>query len=61
MEKGDWFAIYKARDFVVFLLFWFSGDRSHFEAIIRIFDDAERFLFVGDQLIELVRYQWQKI
>ena len=61
MDKGDWFAIYKARDFVLYLLFWFSGDRSHIEGIARIFRDADRLLFDGARLIDLVGYQWRKV
>ena len=49
MEKGDWLAIYKARDVVLYLLFWFSGDRSHIEGIARIFREADQLLFEGSK------------
>jgi hypothetical protein len=61
MEKGDWFAIYKARDVVLYLLFWFSGDRDHIEGIARIFSDADRLLFEGNNLMDLVGYEWRKV
>ena len=61
MEKGDWFAIYKARDVVLYLLFWFSGDSGQLDGIARIFSDADRFLFEGSRLMDLVAYQWKKV
>lgn len=61
MENGDWFAIYKVRDVVVYLLFWFSADDVHLEGIRRIFGDADRFLFDSASLTELIDYQWKKV
>lgn len=61
MEKGDWFAIYKARDILLYFHFWFSQDRGQLEEIGRIFSDAERFLFEGEKIMDIVGYQWIKI
>lgn len=61
MEKGDWIAIYKVGDVVLYLLFWFSGDSSHLDGIARVFSDADRFLFEGSQLMDLVGYHWKKV
>lgn len=60
-EKGDWFALYKARGVLVFFLFWFSGDQTCLNRMSCIFNDADRFLFAGMRLVELVGYQWKKI
>ena len=33
MENGDWFVVYKARQTLLYLLFWFSGDPNKMEVI----------------------------
>lgn len=59
--KGDWFVIYKVRDFVLYLLFLFSGDRNRINEIARNYSDADCLLFEGTKLMDLVGYQWRKI
>lgn len=61
MELGDWFAIYKVRDLLVYLLFWFSSDYNQLQQVTRIFGDAERLMFDSEQLIHLVGYEWEKV
>lgn len=61
MENGDWFVVYKADDVLVYLLFWFSGAKAVLSGLSSIFDDAERLLFEGAHLNQLVNYRWQQI
>ena len=61
MENGDWFVVYNADDVLVYLLFWFSGDKSVLSGIQNIFDDAERLLFEGLNLNRLINYEWKKV
>ncbi len=61
MENNDWFVVYKAEDVLVYFLFWFSGDKAVVDSVSKIFDDADRFLFEGNQLNQLVKYEWQKV
>ena len=61
MENGDWFVVYNADDVLVYLLFWFSGDKSVLSGIQNIFDDAERLLFEGLNLNRLINYDWKKV
>jgi hypothetical protein len=61
MEEGDWFAIYKAHETLLYLLFWFSGDPNQMEVIKHIFSDADRFLFEGEKIMDLVSQEWRKV
>ena len=61
MENDDWFVVYKADDVLVYLLFWFSGDKAVVVGLSDIFNDAERLLFEGKHLNQLVNYEWQKV
>lgn len=61
MENNDWFVVYKADDVLVYLLFWFSGEKYVVDRISEIFDDANRLLFEGKHLNLLVNYVWQKV
>jgi len=60
MEGGDWFAIYKAREILLYLLFWFSGNPNQMEVIKHIFSDADRFLFESEKIMDLVSQEWRK-
>jgi hypothetical protein len=61
MENSDWFVIYKADDTLVYLLFWFSGDESVLSGLMNIFDDAERLLFEGETLNQLINHEWVQV
>lgn len=61
MENDDWFVVYKADDVLIYLLFWFSGDKSVLSGIQSIFDDADRLLFEGRNLNQLINYEWKKV
>ena len=61
MEKGDWFVVYKARQTLLYLLFWFSGDPNKMEVIKDSFSDADHFLFEGKTIMDLVTREWRKI
>ena len=60
MEGGGWVAIYKAREVLLYLLFWFSGNPNQMEVIKHIFSDADRFLFEGETIMDLVTQEWRK-
>ncbi len=59
--QDDWFAIYRARDLVLYLLFLFSGNRKRIEDIARTDSEADCLLFEGARLMDLVGYQWRKV
>ncbi|MEE9494670.1 MAG: hypothetical protein V3W04_15025 [Gammaproteobacteria bacterium] len=61
MENDDWFVVYKADDVLVYLLFWFSGEKAVVEGVSEIFNDADRLLFEGRNLNLLVNYEWKKV
>ena len=61
MENGDWFIVYKADDALAYLLFWFSDDKSFLAGLQNIFNDAERLLFEGENLNQLINYEWQQV
>ena len=61
MENNDWFVIYKADDVLVYFLFWFSGETTVVDDISKIFHDADRLLFEGNQLNQLMGYKWKKV
>lgn len=60
VETGDWFAIYQAQRFIVFLLFSFSAhDLS--EKMRTTFPDTDRLLFEGRCLNDLLGHSWAAI
>lgn len=61
LEKRDWFVVYKVDDVLVYLLFWFSGDRSVLSGLQNTFDNAQRFLFEGRNLNQLINYEWNEV
>lgn len=61
MENNDWFVIYKAEDVMVYFLFWFSGDNAIIDGVSRVFEDADRLVFEGEHLNQLIGYEWRNI
>lgn len=61
VNNGNWWAIYKASDVVVFLFFWLSGICSDLAEILPFRSDAQCFEFQSMRLIDLVGYQWKQI
>ncbi|WP_310451891.1 hypothetical protein [Sulfuritalea sp.] len=60
-ETGDWFALYRAYNILVFLLFRFSDDDTIWTGMCDRFKDAERLCFEGSNLNELINYRWKTV
>jgi len=58
---GDWFALYRAYNVLVFFLFHFSDDDSMWTGMCDRFRDAERLCFEGSNLNELINYRWKSV
>ena len=63
INKYAWQVIFKANDTMVFFYFITSQDEASLDFILNNFQDenAERFLFEGEQLNELVNYKWKLV
>jgi len=60
-NSGDWFALYRAKNVLVFFLFRLSETLDNWNGMIARFQDAERLAFEGTRLSELIDYKWQKV
>lgn len=60
-ESGDWFALYRARNVLVLFLFHLSSVDDNWNGMLARFANAERLLFTGDRLTDLIDYKWQRI
>lgn len=60
-ESGDWFALYRARNVLIYFLFHFSDTDVIWEGMLALFPDAERLSFQGTRLNELIDYRWQQV
>jgi hypothetical protein len=60
-HSGDWFALYRAQNILVFFLFRFSEKNTIWNGMVKRFQDADCLFFEGEHLNALVDYQWRKI
>ncbi|MFA6282922.1 MAG: hypothetical protein WCT30_08765 [Desulfurivibrionaceae bacterium] len=60
-DSGDWFALYRVRNILVFFLFKFSETDTDWNEMIGRFRDADCFSFEGEHLNALIGYQWKKV
>ncbi|MGH8611090.1 MAG: hypothetical protein ACREYF_03330 [Gammaproteobacteria bacterium] len=60
-ESGDWFALYRARNVLVFFLFRLPSSDDNWNGMLARFQDAERLSFSGARLTDLIDYQWQRV
>lgn len=60
-NSGDWFALYRAQNMLVFFLFEFSGKATIWNRMIEQFKDAECLSFEDDHLNGLIDYQWKNV
>jgi len=60
-ETGDWFAIYRARNLIVYLLFQMSDSEEISRGVLAQFPDAEPLAFEGARLSDLIGYEWQRV
>ncbi|HBU28917.1 MAG: hypothetical protein A2X71_12885 [Thiobacillus sp. GWE1_62_9] len=59
-DSGDWFALYRAQNILVFLLFRFAETDAIWNGMIERFQDTDCLCFEGEHLNELTNYQWRK-
>lgn len=59
-DTGDMFAAYKAKNLLIFFLFNFSESDKFWNGMIDIFQDTTGLCFEGENLNELIDYQWVK-
>ena len=57
-ENGDYFAIYKSQDILLWLVFSFSPDSQNIREVIEKFPEEDHLLFERSTLNELVNYDW---
>lgn len=60
-ESGDWFALYRARNVLVFFLFHLSSSDEIWDGMLARFQDAERLSFSGVRLIDLIDFKWRQV
>jgi len=60
-ESGDWFALYRARNVLVFFLFRLSSIDDNWNGMLARFKDAERLSFSGARLTDVIDYEWQRV
>lgn len=60
-DLGNWFALYRAQNILVFFLFRFSETDTIWNGMIDRFQDAERLSFEGKHINELIDYQWRQV
>lgn len=60
-DSGDWFALYRARNVLVYFLFRLSKTDAIWDGMLARFPDAERLSFEGARLNELIDYKWQQV
>lgn len=60
-ESGDWFALYRARNVLIFFLFRLSPSAENWKGMLERFPEAERLSFSGPRLTDLIGYEWKRI
>ena len=60
-ESGDWFALYRVRNVLVFFLFLLSSSDDNWNGMLARFQNAEGLSFSGARLTDLIDYQWQQV
>lgn len=60
-QSGDWFALYRAKNVLVFFLFHLSSVTENWNGMLERFRDAERLAFHGARLIDLIDYEWRRV
>ena len=60
-DSENWFALYRARNILVYFLFCLSNTKSVWNDMLAHFPDTERLSFEGARLNELVDYKWRRI
>jgi hypothetical protein len=58
LETGDWVAVYKTPQLLLFVVFWFSGKRTVLEQVQRSFGVTDCLLFDGERLMDLTKLEW---
>ena len=58
-ETGEWFAIYRARNLLVYLLFRMSESEQIWRGVLAQFPDAEPLAFEAPRLTDLIGYEWR--
>ena len=61
LDTGDFLAIYRTKQVIVFFLFQFAPTRAAWDKMTTRFSDATRLRFSGDRLTELINYAWEKL
>ena len=59
--SGDWFALYRAQNVLVFFLFQLSSVDEHWNGMLARFRDAERLSFTAPRLTDLIDYRWERV
>lgn len=60
-DSGDWFALYKVHNALVFFMFKFSETDTIWNGMIERFQDADCLCFEGEHLNALIDYKWRKV
>lgn len=60
-DSGDWFALYRAQNLLVFFLFKFSEVDIIWNGMIERFKDSDCLAFEGEHLNALIDYKWRKV
>lgn len=62
-DSGDWVALYRAQNILVFFLFKFSKTDTFWNGMIERFQDQDtaHFSFEGEHLNALIGYQWRQV
>lgn len=60
-DSGDWFALYRAQNILVFFLFRFSETATIWNGMIERFQNTGCLSFEGEHLNALINYQWRKV
>lgn len=60
-DSGDWFALYRAQNILVYFLFKLSETDTNWNGMIERFQDARPLYFEGEHLNALIDYHWKKV
>jgi hypothetical protein len=58
LETDDFLVVYRVKRVVAYFLFRFSTSTAAYDRMLSQFSDGNRFLFQGDQLMDLVNHRW---
>lgn len=61
LEAGDWLVAYKASGIFIYFLFGFVGFDASRALLAPLFEGADKFLFEGGNLVELLNRDWKKL